>query len=408
MTVHASLYYGNVASGHFDSLRQGGFQMVRKVKNTSKKRRGAQWGPTKKEWSILAYIAGDNNLSDAGLEDIRELCAVGAGDRVHVGVEIDTYGEHTGSIRYEITEPDWTGKAYRTVIQRLPEKDTGDPETLRSFLSWGLERYPAKSHLVVVWNHGAGFRSVKRDIGYDDFGSSLDMPEIEDAFTRAGVGPTNKISILGFDACLMNMIEIAHHFEDQVELLVGSQQTEPGDGWPYDAVLKATKSAKSSIDLARQIVKLYMKSYKDLRVFNVTQSAIDCSKTEPVLKALSDLGDLLVQRLAGYRRDLKRIRLLSQAFQMADYVDLIHLMDLFAKHLPDSGIRGASRAVVKAASGCIVAAEKLGDSVRDAHGLSVWFPGYDQLYYNYRSKYLALRFAKKHPGWVRFLDAYYS
>ncbi|MCF6155925.1 MAG: hypothetical protein E3K36_11880 [Candidatus Brocadia sp.] len=56
-----------------------------------------------KRWAFLAYIAGDNNLSNAGLEDIQELCDEGASVQVHVGVEIDTYGEHTRSIRYEIT-----------------------------------------------------------------------------------------------------------------------------------------------------------------------------------------------------------------------------------------------------------------------------------------------------------------
>ncbi|MFQ5787175.1 MAG: clostripain-related cysteine peptidase, partial [Thermodesulfobacteriota bacterium] len=97
----------------------------------------------KKRWAFLIYIAGDNNLSDAGLEDIQELCEEGSSESVYVGVEIDTYGEHTGSIRYEITEPDWTGFAHRTVIERLPEKDSGDPDTLLSFLKWGLNRYNA-------------------------------------------------------------------------------------------------------------------------------------------------------------------------------------------------------------------------------------------------------------------------
>ncbi|MDP6346441.1 MAG: hypothetical protein QF491_23085, partial [Alphaproteobacteria bacterium] len=87
----------------------------------------------KKPWALLVYIAGDNNLSDAGLEDIREMCQVGASENTHVGVEIDTEGEHTGSIRYEITEPDWMGEAHRTVIQRLPERDSGDPVPFRDF-----------------------------------------------------------------------------------------------------------------------------------------------------------------------------------------------------------------------------------------------------------------------------------
>ena len=80
----------------------------------------------KKPWGVLTYIAGDNNLSDAGLADIRELCQVGASADVHVGVEIDTLGDYTGSIRYEISEPDFSGKAHRIVIERLPEQDTGN------------------------------------------------------------------------------------------------------------------------------------------------------------------------------------------------------------------------------------------------------------------------------------------
>ena len=365
-------------------------------------------GPKKKPWGLLAYIAGDNNLSNAGLEDILELCAVGASDQVHVGVEIDTYGEHTGSLRYQITEPDWEGKAHRTVIERLSEKDTGDPETLRSFLSWGLKRFPAENHLVVVWNHGSGFRSVRRDIGYDDFGSSLDMPEIEDAFRRAGIGPRNKIAVLGFDACLMNMLEIAHHFRDQVEFIVGSQQTEPGDGWPYDEVLKLANMGLSRGDLAKRIVKVYIKSYETKGVFNVTQSAIDCSKTEPAIKALSDLGRHLVERIDGYRREIIVTRLRSQTFEMADYVDVIHLMTLLSKNVPDGGITTAARAVTKAARACILGSETLGNSVARANGLSIWFPTHRRLYSDYRAKYLSLKFSSAYPGWVDFLDAYHS
>jgi len=129
---------------------------------------GAARRAEKRPWAFLVYIAGDNNLSDAGLVDIEEMCREGSSGDVHVGVEIDTYGEHTGSIRYEITPPDWTGRGHRTVIERLPEKDTGDPTVLKDFLSWGLRGFPAENTVAVVWNHGAGFRSLRRDTGYDD------------------------------------------------------------------------------------------------------------------------------------------------------------------------------------------------------------------------------------------------
>ncbi|NIM96515.1 MAG: hypothetical protein GTO24_00100 [candidate division Zixibacteria bacterium] len=364
-------------------------------------------GPVKKQWGFLAYIAGDNNLSDAGLEDVRELCAEGASDQVHVGVEIDTYGEHTGSIRYEITEVDWTGVGHRTVIERLRDKDTGDPETLRSFLKWGLKRYPADNYIVVVWGHGTGFRSVRRDIGYDDFGSSLDMPEIEDVLKRSGIGPRNKIAILGFDSCLMNMLEIANHFRDRVEILVGSQQTEPGDGWPYDRVLNAMKKTANATDMSKKIVREYIKDYRKRGIFNVTHSAVDIAQTDRAIKALGRLGELLARNVATYRNDLKRIRMVSQTFEMADYVDLIHLAELISERIDKESIRNAAKKVKEATSSCIIEPGKLGGAVKDANGLSVWFPAYQILYYDYRSKYLTLRCNAKSSGWVKFLDAYH-
>jgi hypothetical protein len=50
-----------------------------------------------------------------------------------------------------------------------------------------------------------------RDIAYYDYGSSLEMTELKSAFTRAGFGKKSKLAILGFEAGLMNMLEIAHH-----------------------------------------------------------------------------------------------------------------------------------------------------------------------------------------------------
>ncbi len=131
--------------------------------------------------------------------------------------------------------------AHRTVIQRLPESDSGAPETLLRFLKWGFKRYPATNRLVVVWNHGAGFRTSRRarlkDIAFDDYGSSLDIPELERALRRAGATPQNRVTILG----LRRLPD--EHGRDRppprarVEIVVGSEQTEPLDGWPYDKVL---------------------------------------------------------------------------------------------------------------------------------------------------------------------------
>ncbi|MCI0585858.1 MAG: clostripain-related cysteine peptidase [Planctomycetes bacterium] len=357
---------------------------------------------------MLAYIAGDNNLSDFGLQDIQEMCDVGASPEVHVGVEIDTYGEHEGSVRYEITEPDWTGTAHRTVIERLPEHDSGDPESLRAFLDWGLRRYPADHRLVVVWNHGSGFRAIRRDIGYDDFGSSMDMSDLEMAFRKAGITPTRRIGVLGFDACLMSMLEIAHHFRDQVEVLVGSQQTEPGDGWPYDEVLRSVKASGSPADLARRIVEVYIKSYRDQGMGNVTQSAIDLGETDAAIDALDALGKRLAAAIGAHRAAVRSVRMASQTFRYADYVDLIHLGNLLAARVPDPQVAAAAQEAVEKARASILTSGTFGQAVANANGLSVWFPSDPDLYLDYRAKYTALDFASTRPGWIEFLDAYHS
>ncbi len=361
-----------------------------------------------KDWGFLVFIAADNNLSNAGLKDIREMCKEGAGPNLHVGVEIDTRGDHTGSIRYEITEPDARKRAYRTVIDRLPERNSGDPRVFKSFLDWGFDRFPAKNHGVVIWSHGTGFRSVRRDVGVDDFGGSMDMPEIEGAFKAAGISADNKIGILGFDACLMNMIEVAHHFKDQAEVIVGSQQTEPGDGWPYHRILRSFKSSKTPQEVGRKIVRSYIQDYKRRGTHNVTQSAIDLSKVDDAMVALSDFGKVLKKNLRKNRNIIKRARMRCQSFKMNDYIDIIHFTRIMKGATKAPELRGAADSVLSATNDCIIASGCYGRRVRNAKGLSFWFPPQRNLFNRHRNKYHSLNFSKKHLGWASFLDAYFG
>ncbi|MCP4599015.1 MAG: hypothetical protein GY847_00470 [Proteobacteria bacterium] len=362
----------------------------------------------KKNWGLLLFMAADNNLSNAGLKDIRELCSEGAASNVHVGVEIDTRGDHTGSIRYEITEPDERKKAYRIVIDRLSERNSGDPRVLKSFLDWGTDRYPAEHRVVVIWSHGTGFRSIRRDVGVDDFGGSMDMPEIEGAFRSAGVTADNKIGVLGFDACLMNMIEVAHHFKDQVEVIVGSQQTEPGDGWPYHKILRNLKASNTPREVGKKIVRSYVQDYRRRGTHNVTQSAIDLSKIDDAMGSLSVFGKALSRSLKKDRNTIGKIRLRCQSFKMNDYIDIIHFTNMVSKSIRTPEVSKAAKAARSATKSCIIASGCYGRRVRNANGLSFWFPPQKNLFHRYRNKYHSLNFSKKHSGWASFLDEFFG
>ena len=68
-----------------------------------------------------------------------------------------------------------------------------------------------------------------------------------------------KIDVVGFDACLMSMAEIMYQVRQCADYSVGSQQTEPGDGWPYDTVLRAlaARPTMTPAELAGTIVDKY-------------------------------------------------------------------------------------------------------------------------------------------------------
>lgn len=362
-----------------------------------------------KDWGVYTYIAGDNDLSDYGLVDIQEMEDAGASRYVHVAVQIDTTGEHTGSVRYEISEPDFSGESHRVVIQRLAEQNTGDPKYLTQFAQWAGDRYPARKRLLVVWNHGAGFmHDVTRDIAYDDSsrGDALTMGELRMALERAGFGrgPRGRLEILGFDACLMNMLEVAYEFTGIANLIVGSQQVEPGDGWPYSAVVAGTKNGASGLRVASTIVNEYIKHYRSVGELNVTQSALDLRRLAAVGTAVDNLAAVLDARLSTARSKLLEARVVTQGYEEPTYIDLVDLTRNLSAKVPGAAVKEACRAVAEAAAAAVVANGSYGSSVRRSSGLSIWFPLLKTDYVTRRGEYIALRYTATYPRWSRFLD----
>ena len=48
-----------------------------------------------------------------------------------------------------------------------------------------------------------------------------------------------KLDVIGFDACLMSMLEVGYAMRDVGNTLVGSEELEPGPGWKYDDWLRS-------------------------------------------------------------------------------------------------------------------------------------------------------------------------
>jgi hypothetical protein len=170
----------------------------------------------------------------------------------------------------------------------------------------------------------------------------------------------------------MNMLEIAHHLRNVTQYVVGSQETEPGDGWPYDTVLKAMNRNPTPQAMDKAIVREYMRSYREVGDSNITQSAIRTDRTEATVMGWSRFGDALVTSLPREISVINRTRTKVQSYEYPDNVDAIHFAKLIAIRTTSPTLRSRAKAFAKAAARCIVLSDFEGGSVANSNGLTIW------------------------------------
>ena len=98
-----------------------------------------------------------------------------------------------------------------------------------------------------------------------------------------------KIDVLCFDACLMQMVEVAYAAKDHVNYMVGSEETEPGKGAPYNDILKNVKKGITPKDFAINWVNAFGDSYNggSQGKSTSTQSALEMSKFPQFVDAVN-------------------------------------------------------------------------------------------------------------------------
>ena len=293
------------------------------------------------EWTIMIYLAGDNNLSSAGERDLEEMRQIGSTDDVNVLAEFDNAGNQ-GTRRFHIQKD-----GISEHIVELGETDSGDPAVLIDFVKWVKQNYPAKRYALVLWNHGSGWSPTEIDriahkIGTADYnvreasersasplgrlffrttmekilalptaseraicsddgtGHSLDTIELGSVLHEIKDILGQKLDILGMDACLMSNIEVAYQVRNYAKFLVASEENEPNDGWPYDRFLErvAQDPSLNTIQLASFLVNDYIAFYEqNYPNKTVTQSALNLGRFQEILITLDKLAKTLADHM---------------------------------------------------------------------------------------------------------------
>lgn len=257
------------------------------------------------EWTIMVYMAADNNLEGAGIEDINEMEMIGSTDELNYIVQVDraegydtSNGDWQGAKRYRMEKDDDTGTIGSPELEDMGEINMGDPATLAEFIIWAYDNYPARHYFLDLWNHGGAFWGVCWDDSEGN-GDPITLPELSDGLDEATAHMGREFDMIGFDACLMAQVAVLYQIKDFTAYSVASGFIEPGDGWPYERVFAALDKDPQMTpeDLGSEIVNDYIDSYTD--------SGSDPSDSPVVSMALFDLAKIVdlaqeINRLCMY------------------------------------------------------------------------------------------------------------
>lgn len=363
--------------------------------------------PAQVDTTVLVYVIGSDLETRAqfATHNIEEMMQVGSTASMNVVLQ-------TGGARPEGTEPadkkamqpssiDWTRVQRYYVHQDSLEQvadlgpdvkntpfDMGSPATLEAFLTWGVEHYPAKKYILVLWDHGGG---VNHGVGPDEItGTPLTVAGISQALTDVSKSLEQKFAIVGFDTCLMGTAEVATSLASTAEYLVASQDLEPGPGWDYSAFLDyVTQNPTATGDeIGITIVDSYVnKSTRRDPSYPVTLSVVDLSKSQGLITATGNFATALLpyaENAAGWKQiALARLGTLdwdtSAMFGMTtDLVDMNGFVtrvvaNVNASIAADPELTRTGAALAAAIDDAVVYSEGSG-SDGGATGLTVYFP----------------------------------
>ena len=421
------------------------------------------------KWTFMVYMAGDNNLDGAALRDIAEMARAGSTKDVNILVQLDriednltrrfritqgggfkkdcveSFGDtNTGDpkILYDFVKwaaDNYPADRYALILWNHGSGWWEDAKSRAAGLPSAQDVIPPRSapHDAAPPDHDSApsarlegptdpsatpevrrkryrplFRhsppQEHRSICYDDTsgGDALDNRELRVVLAGICALLGRKIDLLGMDACLMNMVEVAYQLRESVNVIVGSEIEEPFDGWPYAEILTrlTARPRQDAAALARWIVKSYLLSYKG-KDETVTQSALDVSRIGEMIIRIDALSETLLAAIDADSKLIENAWRRSPRFYDDNYIDLA----CFTKNLrKKAGAEIEAKAndllaAMKTGKGrAILRQGKIGREVRGTCDLSIYFPGG-----RINSAYRNLEFSGD-CKWITFLERYRS
>lgn len=388
--------------------------------------------PVQKKWTFLVYMNAANDLEPYSGLNINQMEQVGSNADLNVVVQVKRI-----SNKYDPKFAEWKDNTTRRfyidkdadtsdINSRLLEQndavDMGDDDMLKEFVQWGVANFPAERLCLVLWNHGAGWRTArlrsdtKRGVSYDDLtGSHIDTIELPGAI---GLANNRKWDLLAWDSSLMQMAEVNYEVRDQARFIVGSEESPPGEGYPYDSFLARLvqnpnqDGRELGIAMAQDMLTAFGPTS------DTTQSVLDTSKIAAIAPAVDALGKALLGATGPHGPAIAQVRdVLTENYAYEENRDLLHFAQLLASaapgmttpRVPDTAVQTAANNVQQAVRAALVININ-GTAHPNSQGLSIFLPSpasyrdIDQRQNNgFGQRYERLAFTRAAPNWQAFL-----
>lgn len=372
-------------------------------------------------WTIFVYLCGSDLESDGGFatDDLLEMIDGSIGSKVQYVVMTggslawqNDFVDETALETYLIED----GEVYR--LESWEYAYMNDPDTLFSFLRWGIENYPADKMGVIFWDHGGGSISgvcldeqfsndIEAGILEDLSGRNhtLTLPDLSSALSQVFDSMTDQFEFIGFDACLMGTAETAFRMSPYARYLYASQETEPGYGWDYVAISEAIgeSGAINGAELGRIICDSFYESCAEVdSEKNATFSCIDLSRMDSLALAFDAFAKNMLSRS-------------EDPASLAAIVQNVNHVEFFGSNNADEGyfnmvdLAGLVRAVSSNRDEADAVLEALGQAVLyvrngtyhdRACGLSIYYPLHVDAGSGELGQYAQIAFSPYYYGYV--------
>lgn len=345
-------------------------------------------GGSSTDWTVMIYLNGSTLESENGeaTRNIESLLTAHLPENIRVLI----FTGGTSKWRYEgISASEnqiWLVQDGELVLQKsLGRHSIGSSSTLAEFVTFGQEYAPYGKKALILWDHGAG--SVV-GFGSDELFNEdgLYLSEMADAMEMSYDGVP--FDLVGFDACLMASIETASVFAPYAQVLVGSEEVEPGGGWDYRTIFNelGQNPAMTGEELGVAITDSYYNKYVQTPTEGyITFSVIDLTKIDELETLLGEfsegLSGSIVQPAA--MQTISAARQNTESYGEEPGVVSYDMIDLYNFVDRQTNANASTAAALKAGIEDAVLYEVSGAQRQYSYGLSIYFPFTAKDYFDY-------------------------